>query len=162
MSADKTANQPPQGRAARRRALGNAEKETKAVNLVTSERQHEGAVTAKKARPTPSRRKMEEAEEESGNVVTRTGSGLADYFQGVRSEIDKIAWPSRDDARRLTTIVLIALVLSSVALGGIATLFTEVFRIGLDAPILLFGIMLLAVGGGIIYNRLNSRKSSGL
>jgi len=60
----------------------------------------------------------------------------------------------------LTTIVIIALVISSIVLGLIAFLFTELFRIGLDAPVLLFGVMILGIAGGIIFNRVTTRKTT--
>ncbi|MFN8527500.1 MAG: preprotein translocase subunit SecE [Anaerolineae bacterium] len=160
MSTDKTAGQQPEGRTARRRPTAEAEQEQK--DLAAGSERHDGAVTAKKDRPTPSRRKEEEEEEDSGNIVTRTGSGIREYLEGVRSEIGKVVWPTRDDAQRLTLIVLISLIVSSAALGAIAFLFTEIFRIGLDAPLLLFVVMAIGIAGGLLFNRIYGRKPTAL
>ncbi len=155
MATEKAAGKQP-----RRRAMQAGDKSKRSIQAVNVERAHEGAITTKKAVPTRSRREEEEAEDESGNIVQRTGSGLVEYFDGVRSEFQKTTWPSREDTRRLTTIVIIALVISSIVLGLIAFLFTELFRIGLDAPVLLFGVMILGIAGGIIFNRVTTRKTT--
>lgn len=117
------------------------------------------ALTAAKGRATPSRRQQEE-EVEEGNFLTRLVTGTREYFEGVRSELRKVAWPTREDARRLTIIVLSTLVVCSIVLGGISLLFTELFRIGLSNPLVLIGFMVIAVGGGLIFNRINKRSSS--
>jgi len=84
-------------------------------------------VTVGKGRATPSRRRQDEAEEDSGNVATRTVGGLREYFEGVRSELGKVIWPTREEARRLTIIVLVTLIAASIVLGAISLLFTELF-----------------------------------
>jgi preprotein translocase subunit SecE len=114
-----------------------------------------------KGRATPSRRE-EDDEDEDGNVITRTGSGLVEYWEGVKGELRKVAWPTREETRRLTIIVLITLVASAIILGLISAAFTELFRIGLGSPIILFAFMIIAVGGGLIFWRVNSRRSTTL
>jgi preprotein translocase subunit SecE len=115
-------------------------------------------VTAGKGRATPSRRRQE-VEEESSNLATRTVGGLRGYFEGVRSELEKVVWPTREETRRLTIIVLITLVICALVLGTISFVFTELFRVGLSSPIILLGVMLIAVAGGLIAYRYNSRRS---
>jgi preprotein translocase subunit SecE len=120
----------------------------------------EKGMTAPKGRATPSRRRREEEEETEGNVITRTGGGLSEYVEGVQSELGKVAWPSREETIRLTIIVLATLIASSLILGIISALFTELFRIGLSLPAILLGFMVLAVGAGLAVARVNSRRSS--
>ncbi len=117
-------------------------------------------VTVGKGRATPSRRRQDEAEEDSGNVATRTVGGLREYFEGVRSELGKVIWPTREEARRLTIIVLVTLIAASIVLGAISLLFTELFRIGLSSPIILLAVMLVAIVGGLAFMRFSSRRSS--
>lgn len=119
----------------------------------------ERGVTAGKGRATPSRRRQDD-EEESGNLATRTVGGLRGYFEGVRSELEKVVWPTREEWRRLTVIVLITLIASALALGAVSFIFTELFRIGLANPIILIGAMLIAVAGGFIIYRYNSSRTS--
>jgi preprotein translocase SecE subunit len=140
----------------RRRPFGQKEKieETPAPAVV------EKGVTAGKGRATPSRRRAEDEEEDEGNVIQRTGGGLAEYVQGVRSELDKVVWPTRDEWQRLTIIVLGTLVGSAIILGIISAAFTELFRIGLGAPGVLFGFMILAIAAGIVIYRKSNQRSS--
>jgi len=123
---------------------------------------HGPALTAAKGRPTLSRREMEESDEPKGNFLQRTGRRLGDYFEGVRSELQKVTWPSREDLRRLMIIVVIALIISSIILGSISLGFTELFKVGLDNPILLLGFMAIAIAIGVVWNRRQARRSSGL
>ncbi len=120
----------------------------------------ERGMAAPKGRATPSRRRMEDEEDESGNIVTRTGGGLAEYLDGVRSELKKVAWPTRDELIRLTIIVLATLIASALVLGIISAAFTELFRIGLNAPIILIAVLVVAVGAGFVVYRVNSRRAS--
>jgi preprotein translocase subunit SecE len=146
----------------RRRAeakMNEAEETVDELEELDDEDANSRALTAAKGRATPSRRQQEE-EVEEGNFLTRLVRGITDYFEGVRSELRKVAWPSREDARRLTIIVLTALVVCALILGGISLLFTELFRIGLSNPLVLIGFMVIAVGGGFIFNRINKRSSS--
>lgn len=150
---DKEKQTTPRVSLRRRRAAS----EDEALALVNAD--PTGAITAKKGRPTPSRRDEEEAEE-GGNFFTRTIRSFSEYVEGVGSEIKKVAWPNAQEIRRLTVIVLASLVVSALFLGAISLFFTELFRLGLDTPILLFGFMFVAIAGGFIYNRVNSRKTT--
>jgi preprotein translocase subunit SecE len=117
-------------------------------------------ITASKGRPTPSRRKQEEeAEQPQGNFIVRTVNNLREYFEGVRGELQKVTWPTRAEARRLTIIVLVALIISSIVLGAISGVFTEMFRVGLGSPLLLVGFMVLAVIAGFVLARLTRTEN---
>ncbi len=47
------------------------------------------------------------------------------FFGGIVSELKKVAWPSRDEALRLTGIVLLVTVVISLVLWGIDTAFSK-------------------------------------
>ena len=117
-------------------------------------------ITAGKGYATPSRRRQVEAEEDEGNVVTRGVGGMREYFEGVRSELGKVIWPTREETRRLTIIVLIALIISSLVLGAISLIFTELFKIGLNTPIILLAVMLIGVAVGVFFMRYSNRRST--
>lgn len=155
MSADKTLGDEEKTGRRRRSVLTRNRPEEEELEDAVEER----GVTAAKGRATPSRRRQEE-DEESSNLATRTVGGLRGYFEGVRSELEKVVWPTREETRRLTIIVLITLIASSLALGTISFVFTELFRVGLASPIILIGVMLIAVVGALIFYRYNSRRSS--
>ncbi len=53
------------------------------------------------------------------------------FFQSIVSELKKVAWPSRQEATRITGIVLVVTVAISMVLWGIDTGFTELVKISL-------------------------------
>jgi preprotein translocase subunit SecE len=118
------------------------------------------AVTAGKGRATPSRRVHEE-EEKSGNFITRTVRGMREYFEGVGSELRKVAWPTREDTQRLTLIVIVVMIASAIALGLVSLGFTELFRLGLASPVI-FAAFFVIVGvvGFILYRRAQRSDAS--
>ena len=52
---------------------------------------------------------------------------LIRYLKEVRAEVRRVVWPSRQDAIRLTGIVLGVIVAMSAALGVIDWVFTKLF-----------------------------------
>jgi preprotein translocase subunit SecE len=120
-------------------------------------------LTAKKGRATPGRRSRagtDAAPEEQKGVRGIVGR-VQLYWEETRDELNKVVWPTRQDLRRLLTIVLITMLVASLALGVIAILFTELVRIGLSTP-LVFGIVmvLVFVGLGFYLYRSNRRTPS--
>ncbi len=57
----------------------------------------------------------------SDNAVVR-------YFKETRAEMTKVTWPTRDEALRLTGIVLAVTVGMAVFLGLVDALFATLFR----------------------------------
>jgi preprotein translocase SecE subunit len=164
MTTGKTAPEnavPAQSRRARRAA--QAAQPSAAVQeplLGDDQLEDDRSLTAGKGRATPSRRQREDEAQEEGNFLQRTGRNLRGYFEGVQSEIGKVAWPSAADLQRLTIVVTITLIISSIVLGSIALFFTELFRLGLETPILLMGFMAISVAVGYFVNRWYSRRSA--
>jgi preprotein translocase subunit SecE len=116
-------------------------------------------ITARKGRATPSRRNTEEDDEE-GNVVVRRVGGVREYFEGVQSEINKVSWPTREETRRLSTIVLITTLIASLVLGIITLAYSELFRIGVNQPMIFLAFFVgVVVIGFVLYRRAN--RSSG-
>jgi preprotein translocase SecE subunit len=117
----------------------------------------ETGLTAGKGRATPSQRERGKKEEETGNFVVRFFRGLVEYFGGVKAELQKVAWPTRQDARRLTILVLAITILASLALGLVSLGFTELFRIGLQQPPIFIGFfVIVVVVGFVLYRRSNN------
>ncbi|MCU0499319.1 MAG: preprotein translocase subunit SecE [Anaerolineae bacterium] len=106
-----------------------------------------GAVTAKKGRATEGRRNRVE-EETSGNLFTR----IRDYFLGVQSEVGKVAWPQRQEALRLTGIILVVIVLASLILGGLSLGFNLLFGVGIRTP-LIFVLFFIISGALFVFLR---------
>ncbi len=103
------------------------------------------ALTEKKGKATPGRRtrKVKTTKTEpQGNAITRPIYTTIDYFSNVRSELNKVAWPSREDTRRLTILCINVTIASALFLGFLAVIWSEFMRIGLEPNM---AWMLLAV-----------------
>jgi preprotein translocase subunit SecE len=119
-------------------------------------------LSERKGRATPGRRSQEvEVTKESGNFFTRRVRGLREYIEGVRSEVQKVVWPTRAETRRLTRIVLVTTIISSIILGIISLIFNELFALGLRQPLVFFAVFALILGGFLYYLRRSRRSTPG-
>lgn len=134
-----TNNTPKESRSSRRRRTREAAKE-----------QQTAAQTRDKDRPTPSQR---ENPKQGGNFVTRFFRGIADYFSSTNAELRKVTWPSRQDALRLSGIVLAVTVVFSIALGLLDFFYGELFRLGISTPLIFVGffVVLILVIAGVTF-----------
>lgn len=126
----------PKSSRRRRKAEEAAQEEVEVVETAT--------LTEGKGRATPGRRNQAD-EKEEGNVVTRSAGGLREYFSDVRSELEKVAWPTREEALRLTRVVIIVLIISAIVMGVISFLFQQYVAFGLNNPIVFVVLMIAAV-----------------
>lgn len=123
-----------------------AEKESARRQVATDESTKE---PVGKGRPTPGKRTREE-ESHSGNWFTRFIANTREYFSDVRTELQKVTWPTREDAIRLTRIVLITLIVAALVLGAINFGFSQLVRFGITTPIV-FVVLFAAVTGVAFY-----------
>jgi len=165
MSAEDTLNEKPKRRRGLRRqavvepveAIEEVDDESDDEDDESSER----GLTGKKGRATPGRRTQEvEVAESGGNFITRTVRGLGDYIEGVRSEVQKVVWPTRAETRRLTSIVLSVTIISALVLGAISFIFNELFFIGLQNPVVFGIVFVVAVVVYILYLRQSNKRGS--
>jgi preprotein translocase subunit SecE len=116
-------------------------------------------LTEKKGRATRGRRTQEvEVTQSEGNIVSRPLRGMGEYFEGVRSEVQKIVWPTREETRRLTTIVLTVTIIAALILGIISLIFNELFIIGIQSPIIFGVLFVIVVGIFLFYLRQSNRR----
>jgi preprotein translocase subunit SecE len=67
-------------------------------------------------------------------IVPKTQSArkqnfLSRFISETVGELRKVSWPTRDEALRLTAIVMMVLIASSIFLGAIDALLTDFFRL---------------------------------
>ncbi|MEO8606792.1 MAG: preprotein translocase subunit SecE [Chloroflexota bacterium] len=118
-------------------------------------------LTEKKGRATRGRRTQEvEVTETDGNFITRPIRGIGEYIEGVRAEMQKVIWPTREETRRLTTIVLSVTIISALVLGAVSFVFNEVFVLGLKTPFIFAVIFVVALGVFLYYLRLSNKRGS--
>lgn len=100
-------------------------------------------VTPRKDRPTPSQR---EEPEHRGNFITRFFGGIRRYARETAVELAKVAWPSREEIVRLTTIVIAVTIVSALFLGAASFLFSLlVTNLAIADTSVLFGIISIAM-----------------
>jgi preprotein translocase SecE subunit len=105
-------------------------------------------ITPSKGRATPGRRNRSKNTDQ-GNIITRPVRGIREYFRGVRDELDKVTWPTRDELLRLSRIVFFVTVAASIVLGMINLAYNELFIIGLDAPWVF--VIFFIIAGALIF-----------
>ena len=120
------------------------------------EEAEERGLTERKGRATPSSRRkttQPNAVVRTGNMLTRPFYAVAGYLGNVRSELEKVTWPTREETIRLTRIVLAVTIASAIVLGAISLVFSRLFSIGLQHPIILLAIIVGAVLVTVYYFR---------
>jgi preprotein translocase subunit SecE len=159
MSADKTVGDEKAGRAARRPSF-LPQRKSDPARSVTSAGKAKVITTAPAKKPVVKTEDQEPQEpKRGGNLITNVAADLREYAEGVRSELRKVTWPTREETTRLTIIVLIALIATAILLGAIVLVYTELFRVGLDRPEVLIVFMLIAAAVGFFINRSQNRPS---
>lgn len=106
------------------------------------------AYTERKGRATPGKRTRQEASEEKGNFVVRFFRGIANYLRGVKEELEKVVWPTREELIRLSRIIIVVTLFAAVVLGIMSFIFNELFIQGFNNNII---FLLFFVGVGVIY-----------
>jgi len=59
----------------------------------------------------------------SRSATVKSDNPLVKYFRDTRAELGKVTWPTREEGMRLTGIVVVATIISGIALFGIDYLF---------------------------------------
>jgi preprotein translocase subunit SecE len=119
----------------------------------------ERGLTERKGRATPGRRDKTE-ESNGGNFVTRPIRSIMTYLANVRSELQKVTWPTREQTLDLTRIVLITVIASAIVLGVISLIFSELFRVGLDTPVIMVALIVVASLIAAYYIRSGGRRTT--
>ncbi len=141
MSADKTVGEEKEGRQPRRSLLTPQKKTDPKTTRSAAASGRARLISTAPKKQVATKPDDDETPEQprEGNVVTRVVHDLRVYVEGVRSELRKVTWPTREETRRLTVIVLVALILTSLLLGLTVWLFTQLFALGLNNPVILIG-----------------------
>jgi preprotein translocase subunit SecE len=69
---------------------------------------------------------MERKRVSKAQVAKRQPNRIVRYFQESNAELRKVSWPTRQEARRLTILVLVVVAISSAILGSLDYFFAKV------------------------------------
>lgn len=86
--------------------------------------QKSGQLNADGSQATPGRDRQAAASKGVKSERTKPG----EFIREVRMEMRKVNWPTREEVIRLSTIVLVALVVFTTLIFALDTLFAEFFR----------------------------------
>ena len=133
----------------------------KAQNEDVTNDTEERGLTEGKGTATPGRRNRSgKKKDEGGNFIKRSANGIIEYIQGVRDELDKVVWPTREELFRLAWIVAGVTIAAALALGLISIAFTELFALGLQNEWVFVGFGGLCVLAYIGYKIWANRKGA--
>ncbi|MCL4253047.1 MAG: preprotein translocase subunit SecE [Anaerolineae bacterium] len=104
--------------------------------------------TERKGRATPGKRSRQVETQEKGNFIVRFFRGIATYLRGVKEELEKVVWPTREELLRLSRIILIVTIFTALVLGALAILFNELFKIGFENNLVFLAFF---AGVGVLY-----------
>ena len=85
-------------------------------------------------------------------TVTRSENAIVRYLKGTRAELRKVTWPTREETKTLTTIIVIVTIAMAIFLGMLDYLF-QIVVAGIIAGQLI-GIVLavvLFIGGAAAF-----------
>ena len=137
---------------ARRRSV--SAKETKPTASSRRRTQEAEAVTSRKDRPTPSARQASKTQKASPTVFDRIPvvRSVVAYLRGVAAEMQKVTWPTREETRNLTLLVLGVTVAFAIGLGALDAFFSWWFRQAFhpdsETTFLLVAAAMFVVGSG--------------
>ena len=63
------------------------------------------------------------------NIFRRIWDKIREYLRETVGELRKVNWPTRQEAIRLTQIVVLVIFLMAAILGGLDALFSELFAL---------------------------------
>lgn len=116
-----------------------------------------------KGRPTPSASGARVIEPARQTGIAGVFEPIRAYFQDVFAELGRVAWPTREEAIRLTYIVIIVTAIVALFLGGVSYLFSLLTTaVANDNTSTIFGIVSIVVvivvaGGWLMRDRLFGR-----
>ena len=76
---------------------------------------------------------MAKAQEQQG-FLGRARDAVVNFYRETVGELRKVVWPTWPEARNLTSIVLVVIVVMSLVLGGFDWLFAQLIRLLVSLP----------------------------
>ena len=89
----------------------------------------------------------------STTANTRESNALVKYFNETRAELRKVTWPTREETKNLTIIIVIVTIAMAFVLGSLDYLFQIVAAgvIGLNPISIAIAVVLFAIGTAAFY-----------
>lgn len=95
---------------------------------------------------------MAKSKSSTATATTRDENVIVRYFKGTRAELRKVTWPTRDETKTLTTIIVIVTITMALFLGLLDYIFQVVAAGVITGDFLRIGAaVVLFIGGAAAF-----------
>jgi preprotein translocase subunit SecE len=91
-------------------------------------------------------------------VSTRESNVVVKYIKETRAELRKVTWPTREEAKNLTLIIVAVAVAMAIFLGTLDYIFQVVVAGVISADLIRIGIAIVLFLGGVAAFYFNSQQ----
>lgn len=101
---------------------------------------------------------MAKSKSNTATATTRNENAMVRYFKETRAELRKVTWPTREETRMLTTIIVIVTITMAIFLGLLDYLFQIVAAGIIAGDLIRIGLAVILFLGGVAAFYLNSQQ----
>lgn len=101
---------------------------------------------------------MAKSKSSTATATTRDENALVRYFKETRAELRKVTWPTREETRMLTTIIVIVTITMAIFLGLLDYIFQIVAAGIIAGDLLRIGVAVIMFLGGVAAFYLNAQQ----
>jgi len=94
----------------------------------------------------------------AATTTTRSENAVVRYFKETRAELRKVTWPTREETKTLTTIIVIVTVAMAIFLGLLDYLFQTVVAGIITGSLIQIGLAVILFVGGTAAFYLNAQQ----
>jgi len=94
----------------------------------------------------------------TATATTRNENAMVRYFKETRAELRKVTWPTREETRMLTTIIVIVTITMAIFLGLLDYLFQIVAAGIIAGDLIRIGLAVILFLGGVAAFYLNGQQ----
>ena len=98
------------------------------------------------------------AKSKSSVVVTREDNAVVKYFKETRAELRKVTWPTREETKNLTTIIVLVTLAMAIFLGLLDYIFQIVVAGVIAGDFIKIGVAVVLFLGGAAAFYLNGQQ----
>ena len=101
---------------------------------------------------------MAKSKSGAATTTTRSENAVVRYFKETRAELRKVTWPTREETKTLTTIIVIVTVAMAIFLGLLDYLFQTVVAGIITGSLIQIGLAVILFVGGTAAFYLNAQQ----
>ena len=98
------------------------------------------------------------AKSKSSPVATREEHAVIKYFKSTRAELRRVTWPTREETRTLTTIIVIVTIVMGLFLGILDFLFQQIAAGVISGNLVIIAAAVVLLGAGVAAFYFNAQE----